>query len=156
MTRPSVLFVCLGNICRSPLAEGAFVMAADRAGLDVSADSAGPGHWHVGNPPDPRAQEIARAMGGDIGHLRARQVCKEDFRRFTHVVALDHANLSALERLRPEGARSHLGLLLDFVPGGEGQAVADPYYGDMDGFAQTWADVTAGAAGLVRALSGDG
>ena len=143
-TRPAVLFVCLGNICRSPLAEAALGQAADKAGLDLDVDSAGTGSWHVGNPPDPRAQATARAMGSDIGHLRARQISREDFDRFSHILALDHANLRAIERLRP-----------DFVPGREVQEVADPYYGDADGFAITWADVTAGAEGIVQALSVD-
>ena len=154
-TRPAVLFVCLGNICRSPLAEAALVEAAKSAGLDVDVDSAGTGSWHVGNPPDPRAQATARAMGSDIGHLRARQISREDFDRFSHILALDHANLRAIERLRPQGVRADISLLLDFVPGREGQEVADPYYGDADGFAITWADVTAGAEGIVQALSVD-
>src|SRR3546814_5357675 len=86
---PSILFVCLGNIGRSPLAEGAFRAAAQAAGLDVAADSAGTGDWHVGRPPDIRAQAVARAHGVDISGLRARQVTADDFRRFTHVFALD-------------------------------------------------------------------
>lgn len=115
-------------------------------------DSAGLGSWHVGNQPDPRAQEIARAMGSDISHLRARQVSPDDFNRFTHVVALDRSNLRELETLRPKGSSAHISLLLDFVPGREGQEVADPYYGHADGFSKTWTDVMAGAEGIVVAL----
>lgn len=152
MTRPAVLFVCLGNICRSPLAEGALRQAAEKAGLDIDVDSAGTGGWHIGNPPDPRARDVARAMGCDIGHLRARQLSAGDFVRFTHILALDHANLSAIRGMRPADAKAETGLLLDFVPGRTGEEVADPYYGDADGFAVTWKDVTAGADGIVRTL----
>lgn len=150
--QPAVLFVCLGNICRSPLAEAAFRGAADRAGILATADSAGTAGWHQDRAPDPRAQAIARARGADISQLRARQVRSEDFRRFTHIVAMDHDNLSALRALRPDDARAALSLLLDHVPGRAGEAVADPYYGDDAGFAGTWADVSAGAEGLVRLL----
>ena len=152
-TRPAVLFVCLGNICRSPLAEAALVEAAKSAGLDVDVDSAGTGSWHIGEPPDPRAQEMAHSMGINIGHLRARQISRDDFHRFTHILALDHANLRAIQDMRPADAPAEIGLLLDYVVGREGQEVADPYYGNADGFAITWADVTAGAEGIIRALS---
>ena len=85
----SVLFVCLGNICRSPLAEAAFRREAERLGLNVEIDSAGTGDWHIGHPPDARAAAVAKRNGIDIDHLRARQVTPDDFRRFDHVVALD-------------------------------------------------------------------
>ncbi|PQO24586.1 phosphotyrosine protein phosphatase [Rhodobacteraceae bacterium WD3A24] len=150
---PSVLFVCLGNICRSPLAEAALRHAAERAGLAVSADSAGTGDWHVGEPPDPRAQAVARAKGLDIGGYRGRQVSPEDFRRFDHVVALDRDNLRVLERLRPADGVAELSLLLDHVAGRAGEQVADPYFGGADGFETTWADVTAGAEGLLQLLT---
>lgn len=151
---PALLFVCLGNICRSPLAEGAFRAEARRAGLDVPADSAGTGNWHVGSPPDARAQATARRHGVEIGGLRARQVTAEDFARFTHIFALDADNLRALRRLAPAGHAAHLGLLLDMVPGRAGQAVADPYYGDEQGFERTWEDVAAAARALVERLRG--
>jgi len=147
----SVLFVCLGNICRSPLAEAAFREEARRLKLDVVVDSAGTGGWHVGEPPDPRAQVVARKNGVDISALRGRQVKPGDFRRFTHIVALDEDNLANLRRLAPADATADLSLLLDHVEGREGQPVADPYFGD-DGFDVTWADVTAGALGLARKL----
>lgn len=145
---PSVLFVCLGNICRSPLAEAALRQEADRLRLDVLVDSAGTGNWHVGRPPDPRAQAVALRHGVDLSPLRARQVKPADFRRFTHVIAMDHENLADLRRLAPPDASARLSLLLDHVDGRAGQAVADPYFGDDDGFDQTWADVTAGARAL--------
>jgi protein-tyrosine phosphatase len=148
VSRFAVLFVCLGNICRSPLAEAAFRQEAERRGLDVEIDSAGTGAWHVGHPPDRRAQAVARRHGVDIGGYRARQVASEDFRRFTHVVALDRDNLAALKALRPRDATAELLLLLDAVEGRRGEAVADPYFGDDAGFDVTWADAVAGAKGL--------
>jgi protein-tyrosine phosphatase len=148
----SVLFVCLGNICRSPLAEVAFREESRRLKLDVIVDSAGTGDWHVGSPPDPRAQAVARKNGIDISVLRGRQVKPADFRRFTHIVALDAENLVNLRRLAPADAMAELSLLLDHVEGREGQPVADPYFGDDDGFDVTWSDVTAGARGLALKL----
>lgn len=153
---PSILFVCLGNICRSPLAEAALRAEADRLRLDLIVDSAGTGDWHAGEPPDPRAQATARRHGVEISGLRARQVTQADFRRFTHIVALDHDNLANLRRLAPPNengaATAELSLLLDHVPGREGQAVTDPYFGDDAGFEITWAEVTAAARGLVEKL----
>jgi protein-tyrosine phosphatase len=146
----SVLFVCLGNICRSPLAEGAFRAEAQRLGLDVHTDSAGTGDWHVGHPPDGRAQAVAARHGVDIAHLRARQVTRADFDRFDHIVALDAQNFRDLRRIKPPGARAWVSLLLDHVPGREGEAVADPYYGDDGDFDAAWAEVSLAA----RALAG--
>jgi len=154
--RPAVLFVCLGNICRSPLAEAAFRAEAERVGLDAEADSAGCGDWHSGEPPDRRAQAVARRNGIDITHYRARMVRAKDFFRFTHIVALDFDNLAHLERMRPDDATAELSLLLDHVEGRAGEAVADPYYGGADGFDVTWAEVTAGARGLARRIAGAG
>jgi protein-tyrosine phosphatase len=148
----SILFVCLGNICRSPLAEGAFRAEAARLGLDAEADSAGTGGWHRGEPPDRRAIAAARRNGVDISGLRARQVTSADFDRFDHVLALDEENLADLERLRPPGSRARLSLLLDHVPGREGEAVADPYYGGDSHFDETWRDVAEAARALAHAL----
>ena len=148
----AVLFVCLGNICRSPLAEAAFRRAADAAGLEVEIDSAGTGDWHVGRPPDLRAQTTARAHGIDIGHYRARQIEGADYHRFTHIFALDAQNLADIRSRIPEGGRASIALLLDMVEGREGEPVADPYFGDDAGFLVTWADVTAAAEALVARL----
>ncbi len=150
---PSVLFVCLGNICRSPLAEAALRAEAQRLGTDIDVDSAGTGDWHVGRPPDPRTVAVARRNGIDISNLRARQVRADDFFRFDHIVALDAQNLTDLRALQPAGATARLSLLLDHVEGRTGQAVADPYYGDDAGFDGAWADAAAGAAGLARLLA---
>lgn len=145
---PSILFVCLGNICRSPLAEAALRAEAGRLNLDLTVDSAGTGNWHAGEPPDERAQRTALRHGVDISGLRARQVRPADFRRFTHLIALDHDNLAALRKLAPADSAAELSLLLDHVPGREGQAVADPWFGDEAGFETTWAEVEAAARGL--------
>ena len=147
-----VLFVCMGNICRSPLAEAAFRAEAERLGLDALADSAGTGGWHSGEPPDARAIAAARRNGVDIADLRARKVTRDDFDRFDDIVALDEENLTDLEAIRPIGSRARLSLLLDHVPGREGRGVADPYYGGDAHFDATWRDVTAGARGLAAAL----
>ncbi len=153
MSKAAVLFVCMGNICRSPLAEGAFRAEAARLGLAVEVDSAGIGAWHVGEAPDERAQAVARRHGCDIGGQRARQVKRQDFARFSHIVALDHDNYAALLALRPRDTDAELSLLLDHVAGREGEAVADPYYSDHHAFEVTWADVTQGAAGLAKRLA---
>ena len=148
----AVLFVCLGNICRSPLAEGALRREAERVGLDLEVDSAGTGHWHVGAPPDRRAIDVARRHGVDISGLRARQVGHDDFSRFDLIVALDPGNLRVLRAMAPPGTHARLSLLLDHVPRRAGTAVADPYYGEIDHFERTWADVCEGTAALATEL----
>ena len=149
----SVLFVCLGNICRSPLAEAALREEARRLGLDLVIDSAGTGNWHAGEPPDPRAIAAARRNGVDISGQRARQVRAQDFFDFSEIVALDRSNLRELSQIAPEGATAQLSLLLDHVPGREGQSVDDPWYGDDEDFDLTWGEATAAARGLAAALS---
>jgi protein-tyrosine phosphatase len=150
----SVLFVCLGNICRSPLAEAALRAEAERLGIAITVDSAGTGDWHVGSPPDSRAQAVALRHGIDISGYRGRQVTAADFRRFTHVFALDAENLKTLRRLRPSDGTAELRLLMDVVPGREGSGVTDPYYGDDAGFDVTWDDVTRAARAIVAGLRG--
>lgn len=120
--------------------------------FDLIVESAGTSGWHVGDPPDPRAQAVARRHGIDISWYRGRQAKAADFRRFSHIVALDGDNLFNLNRLRPVDATADLSLLLDHAPGREGQGVADPYFGDEAGFDVTWAEVTAGAQGLLAKL----
>ena len=148
----ALLFVCLGNICRSPLAEAAFRLEAERLGIDVEVDSAGTGDWHAGEPPDRRALAVAARHGIDISGLRARQVRREDFLRFDHILALDRENLARLRALAPPGSRARLSLLLDHVPGREGEPVADPYYGGDSHFDVTWSDVSAAARALAEAI----
>jgi protein-tyrosine phosphatase len=154
--KSSVLFVCLGNICRSPLAEGAFRRETERLGLEVEIDSAGTGDWHIGYPPDPRAAAVAARNGIDISNLKARLVTAEDFRRFDHIVALDAKNLADLEALRPGDGKARLSLLLDHVEGRQGQAVADPYHGEDSHFDTAWDEVSAGARGLARTIAAGG
>ncbi|MGB5722795.1 MAG: low molecular weight protein-tyrosine-phosphatase [Parasphingorhabdus sp.] len=147
----SVLFVCLGNICRSPLAEAALREECAASGLNVVIDSAGTGDWHVGHAPDERAQVVATKNGVDIGHLRGRQVTTSDFHDFDYIIALDNQNLRDLTAMRPTNAAVKLSLLFDHIAGRAGEDVADPYYGDADGFDQTWAEVTE-AARTIRLL----
>lgn len=153
MTTPSVLFVCLGNICRSPLAEAALRAEAGRAGVEIVVDSAGTGNWHAGDAPDRRAQATALRHGSDISGYKARQVTRADFTRFTHIFALDSENLADLRARAPADATAALGLLLDLLPGRAGEGVIDPYYGDADGFEATWSDVSAAARALVARLA---
>ena len=153
---PAILFLCLGNICRSPLAEGAARAAFARAGIAATLDSAGTGDWHVGRAPDPRAQAEARRRGIDISGLRARQLSRQDFYRFDLILAADEANLRDAQAIRPADATAGLRLMLDLLPGRGGQGVTDPYYGEDDGFAATWDDVDAVAAALVAELASSG
>jgi len=153
MTAPSVLFVCLGNICRSPLAEAALRAEAQKAGIAMTVDSAGTGDWHVGHPPDRRAQAVALRHGIDISGYKGRQVSAADFHRFTHIFALDADNLKNLRRIRPSDGTADLRLLMDLVPGREGTGVVDPYYGDNAGFDLTWDDVTRAARAIMALVS---
>jgi len=154
VTAPAILFLCLGNICRSPLAEGAARAAFTDAGIAATLDSAGTGDWHVGRPPDPRALAEARRRGVDISDLRARQLAPGDFTRFDLILAADAENLRAARALAPADATARLMLMLDLVPGRAGDSVTDPYYGADDGFAETWGDVSAVAAALVADATG--
>ncbi len=156
MRRPALLFVCTGNICRSPLAEGTFRAAAERLGLQVTVDSAGTGRWHIGEPPDHRAIDVGRRNGIDISQQRARVLVPEDYQRFSDILALDRSHLRDIEARRPVGATARISLLLDHVPGRKGQSVADPYYGDMRDFEITFADVSAAADALAAMIARDG
>lgn len=147
-----LLFVCLGNICRSPLAEAAMRDAAGREGVAIEVDSAGTGDWHIGKPPDRRAIATAARHGIDIGGLRGRQVGLDDFDAFDRLIALDRDNLAALRALAPEGARAQLSLLLDYADGRSGQDVVDPYFGEDEGFEQAWRDIRAGVEGLLAEI----
>lgn len=133
-----VLFVCMGNICRSPTAEAVFRAKVAAAGLaeQIQIDSAGTHNYHIGKAPDARTQKAALRRGYDLSALRARQVIKQDFLDFDFVLAMDGANLSILQRLRPFNTSRHLGLLLEFSRHHTEREVPDPYYGGEDGFEQ--------------------
>jgi len=150
----SVLFVCLGNICRSPLAEGAFRAEVARLKLPVVTDSAGTAAYHIDEKPDPRAIATAKRNGVDISTLRGRQVKVADFTRFDHIVAMDADNLANLKRIMPADATAKLSLMLDWA-GRKGESVQDPYYGDDDGFDITWADVVEASKGLADHLANE-
>ena len=126
--RRSILFVCTGNICRSPTAEGVFNALCRKEGIELRIESAGLGDWHVGHPPDERAQHHAKNRGYDLSAQRARQVRGEDFERFDMILAMDRGHLRALQKLAP--AHHHAKIRL-FV---EGRDVPDPYHGGPDGF----------------------
>ncbi len=133
MTR-TVLFICLGNICRSPTAEGVFRALAQQAGLTLEIDSAGTAGWHVGKPPYGPAREAAAARGYDLDSLRARQATPGDFDRFDLIICMDDANMSDMEALRPVGNATPLRLFTDFAPAAGIEEVPDPYYTrDFDG-----------------------
>jgi len=148
----SVLFVCLGNICRSPTAEGVFRKLLEDAGLHerIAVDSAGTGSWHIGSPPDPRAAKAAAARGFDLSYIRARQVAVADFERFDLIVAMDQENLADLRSAAPTEGRARLSLLLEYAPACRASDVPDPYYGGRNGFEQVLDLVTEACAGLVE------
>ena len=151
--KPSILFVCLGNICRSPLAEGALRKAALDKGLEIVVDSAGTGDWHIGSPPDERAIAVAAENGVDIRGLAGRQAVPEDFHRFTMIVAMDDSNLRNLIAMRPSDGTAELVLALDCISGRQGESVADPYFGNAADFQETWRDVSAVADALIKRLT---
>lgn len=152
MSPPKILFVCLGNICRSPLAEAAFRHAAAEAGLEVKVDSAGTADYHVGQPPDPRSVDEARRRGIDITHYRGRQLSEGDFHEFDYILGMDASNMANIARVDPGNGKARVAMLLDLVPGKEGREVGDPYYGGAEGFSITWSEVSAGANALVSVL----
>lgn len=149
-----VLFVCLGNICRSPTAHGVFLERLARRGLEdlIRVDSAGTGDWHIGCAPDPRTQEAAARRGYDLSALRARQVEPADFGRFHYILAMDSQNLRDLRRLRPAGFSGELDLFLRYARGVSEREVPDPYYGGPDGFDRVLDLVENAADGLLDAL----
>jgi protein-tyrosine phosphatase len=130
----SILFVCHGNICRSPTAEAVMRARAGRAGVALHVDSAGTSACHAGEPPDRRSQRVAGQRGYDLSPLRARQVSDDDFVVFDLILAADRENLAVLERRCPPALRHKLALMLDASPAGPGGEVPDPYYGGPGGF----------------------
>jgi protein-tyrosine phosphatase len=157
----SVLFVCLGNICRSPTAHGVFQHLVDYHNLQhaISVDSAGTGDWHIGRAPDARATTTALQRGYDLSVLRARQVSAEDFTRFDYILAMDAQNLRDLQRMRPARFRGELDLFLHYGSSSlhddnnKLREVPDPYYGESDRFEHVLDLVEDAAHGLLRAIT---
>ena len=151
-----VLFVCTGNICRSPTAEGVFRHLVDARGLSgkIEADSAGIGSWHVGEPPDPRSQQTARARGIDISDQRARSVHIDDFEEFDLILAMDKGHYHDLERACPGGSTSKIRLFLDYASETGVTDVPDPYYGDGDGFDRVFDMIETASNGLLAEIEG--
>ena len=152
--RTSVLFVCLGNICRSPLAEGVFQDLVDRAGLSdrFEIDSAGTGAWHVGERPDARAEMVASQHGVELPS-RARQVSDDDLRHFDYVIAMDRENLRKLERMALSvGSESEIALLRAYDQDADGDEVPDPYYGGASGFETVYEMVLRSCEALLQRL----
>jgi protein-tyrosine phosphatase len=154
MKKTSILFVCMGNICRSPTAEGVFRDKALKAGLlaDVSIDSAGTHDYHIGKQPDTRAQEAARGRGYDLSDLRGRQVSARDFETFDYILAMDEDNLAILLRQCPAHLQHKVRRFLAFSRRYPNQDVPDPYYGGRDGFNSVLDMVEDGAEGLIEAI----
>lgn len=133
----NILFVCLGNICRSPAAHAVFLQQIKQHNLSscLQVDSAGTGNWHIGEPPDKRAIKAGAQYGYDLSPLRARQISTEDFYQFDLILAMDKQNLSDLQPLKPVDSQANIELFLNYSKRPE-QEVPDPYYGDAEGFTQ--------------------
>ena len=155
MKKTSILFVCLGNICRSPIAEAVMRAKVKAAGIeeDVIIDSAGTGNWHIGKAPDPRMIKAGAERGYDLNALRARQVRSLDFQEFDYILAMDEENLTDLEDLSPHTARAHVALFLTYANGLTEREVPDPYFGGDQGFYHVIDLVEAAADGLLKSLT---
>ncbi len=152
----NILFVCMGNICRSPLAEGIVRVDAQAAGAALRLDSAGTLGFHRGEAPDPRARAVARRHGRPIDDLRARQVRAEDFREFDLILAADRDNLAVLQRLAPAEADAEIALLLDWCGVDDAAEVPDPYYGDERGFESVYQLLATASKGLLARVAREG
>ena len=149
-----LLFVCMGNICRSPTAEGVFAHLVTQAGCadQFELDSAGTHDYHVGHAPDPRAQAHAAAKGIDISHLRARQLSETDFEHFDRVLVMDDHNWKAAQALAPIEYRSRIHRLTEYCQRFKAMNVPDPYYGGDAGFARAMDIIEDGCRGLLDDL----
>ncbi|HZO22286.1 MAG TPA: low molecular weight protein-tyrosine-phosphatase [Steroidobacteraceae bacterium] len=149
-----ILFVCLGNICRSPTAAIVLreIAAREAPALPIEVDSAGTADYHVGQPPDRRTREAALRRGYDMSSLRARVVESQDFGRFDLILAMDRANLEVLRRRAPQSAQERIRLFLEFAPEAEAAEIPDPYYGGPNGFEHVLDLVELAARGLLLHL----
>jgi len=148
----SVVFICMGNICRSPTAEAVFRHYVENAGLSekILIDSAGTHDYHIGHAPDLRAQRAAQQRGYDMSGLRGRQVEESDFHRFDYVLAMDKANLAILQRLAPPASNAQVRLFLEYARHHDEREVPDPYYGGAEGFERVLDMVEDAAEGLLQ------
>lgn len=149
-----VLFVCMGNICRSPTAEGVFrhVLSSDAPDLQIEIDSAGTHDYHVGAPPDRRSIAAAKRRGIDLSSLRARMVAAEDFARYDLILAMDEDNLQELRRRAPASYHERIRLMMEFAPHAPSRFVPDPYYGGAQGFEDVLDLLEEAAQGLLAEL----
>ncbi len=149
-----MLFVCLGNYCRSPTAEGVFrqLLASEAPELPVEVDSAGTADYHIGSAPDPRSQRAALRRGIDLSGLRGRQISPRDFADFDFILAMDRDNLRDLEAMRPKNSRARVQLFMEHAPETGRSEVPDPYCGDAAAFEEVLDLTTAASRGLLAAL----
>lgn len=149
-----VLFVCLGNICRSPTAEGVFRATVERAGLQqrIEIDSAGTHAYHIGEPPDRRAQAAARRRGVELGGLRGRRATRADIERFDYVLAMDEENYDNLLAICPAGLEPKIRLFLEYAPERPERSVPDPYFGGESGFERVLDMIEEASEGLLAQL----
>jgi protein-tyrosine phosphatase len=154
MNSIAVCFVCLGNICRSPSAEAVMLhlVAEAKLGDRIVVDSAGTGDWHIGQPPDERAQRAAKRRGYDLSSLRGRQIAAADFARFDLLIAMDDANAAALGEICPPEHRDKIRLLMEFATRDDSRVVVDPYFGGDDGFERVLDQCEDACEGLLKAL----
>ncbi|WGS48587.1 low molecular weight phosphotyrosine protein phosphatase [Paraburkholderia sp. D15] len=159
MKTVSICFVCLGNICRSPTAEGVMrhLVAQAKLADRILIDSAGTGDWHIGATPDERAQQAAANRGYDLTALRGRQIAAEDFERFDLLIAMDDKNVAALRQISPPAQRDKIRLLMEFVPEtdarwGGAREVVDPYFGGAEGFEQVLDQCETACRALIATL----
>ncbi|QCE33557.1 low molecular weight phosphotyrosine protein phosphatase [Acetobacteraceae bacterium] len=153
---PSILFVCTGNICRSPLAEISMRIEASKRGLTCDIDSAATGRWNLHERPDFRAQNIIQKYHPSqilaMEQLSSRQVTKEDFLRFTHMIALDQTHFDWLKKEKPQNANPHISLLMEYLPQTTDKNVPDPYFGSENDFEYSWSLIKEACSELAIAL----
>ncbi len=152
LSKANVLFICMGNICRSPTAHGVFrnLVQSESLGELINIDSAGTHAYHVGEPPDGRAQQTAIDRGVDLSDLRARKAVEEDFDHYDYILAMDQDNYHSLSAICPDGMEWKIGLFLDYAPNLKTREVPDPYYGGARGFDYVFDLVEAASEGLLN------
>ena len=152
----SILFICLGNICRSPLAEGVFRNETKKRGLadQLNIDSAGTGGWHIGNPPDPRSIKTAASHGIDINHQVCRRLTSDDFSRFDLILAMDQANITNAKPLNKGNGPAQLSLFTHYAGMGDDFEIADPYYGGPQGFETAYQLIRQASVGTLDRVFG--